>query len=132
LEQVRGEGVQDPVGGGLGGGMVDVAHQQRQRVFAESGGERVLALRRGGQARRGGRQQVVGRIQADVRQQALEVVGLHQQQAVLAAALGGGVHRVLERAQEGGAVVQAGRLVAAAQLLDLLRQLGVHFLAADH
>ena len=74
----------------------------------------------------------VGRIQADVLQQALVVVRFQQQQAVLALVLRGAGDGVLQRMQEGRAVEQAGDLVALAQFLDLARQFRIGFLAPEH
>ena len=128
VEHVRGIGRAELLGQGGGVGVV-AAQQDGERALAEAGRDAAV-VQLLGQARRQRGGQVVGRIDADVGQQALVVVGFDQQQAVLVFATGHRGHRRLQLAQEGGAVEQAGDHVALAQVLHLAGQFGIELLAA--
>ena len=117
-------------------GQVVGLHQHRKAVLAKACGHGFAGRRFGrqdaAQALGDRFEQCIGRVQADFLQQALVVVGFEQQQAVLALVVGDAGDSVLQRAQEGGTVEQAGDLVALAQLLDLAREFRVGFLASEH
>ncbi|MNV13299.1 hypothetical protein D3C71_1039330 [compost metagenome] len=131
-EHLGGERITDLVGQGHRL-RVGAFGQDREAVLAKAGHLGRIADA-GGQHLAQRTDQGIGRIQTDVRQQARVVVRLDQQQAELAFAAAGLGHRVFHVQHEGGAVEQAGDLVALAQVLDLAGQFRVelHPPAAEH